>query len=49
MANKMKISLNLFKKKIKKNNLKEKEINLIFPDSELKKNEDYKLKGTKKK
>jgi len=38
----MKISFNLFKKKTKKNNLKEKVIDLILSNSELKKNERYK-------
>jgi hypothetical protein len=47
--NKMKFSLNLFKKKTKKYNLKEKVINLILSDGELEKNEVYDLKIIKKK
>jgi hypothetical protein len=46
--NKMKFSLNLFKKKTKKYNLKEKVINLILSDGELEKKEAYDLKITKK-
>jgi len=44
----MKFSLNLFKKKTKKYNLKEKVINLILFDGELEKNEVYDLKIIKK-
>jgi len=44
----MKFSLNLFKKKTKKYNLKEKVINLILSDGELEKKEAYDLKITKK-
>ena len=44
----MKFSLNLFKKKTKKYNLKEKVISLILSDGELEKNEAYDLKIIKK-
>ena len=44
----MKFPLNFLKKKTKKNNLKEKVINLIFSDSELEKIEADDLKIKKK-
>lgn len=44
----MKFPLNFFKKKTKKNNLKEKVINLILSDGELEKTEAYDLKIIKK-